>query len=348
MLAQCPCFEGQSSEFAEAGTARHKALSDYLGGAENALDELEEEEADGVRWAAEYIRLHAPMADYPVEFEVKRRFFTPQFVEMTGTPDVTCGAHVFDLKWRRRDYTAQMACYALMLMESGWEQVTAHVLFGESKTAVRLEFDRDSAEAVIVPILEEATEATEATAGTKGPRACEYCGWCARAATCPALTVRAEEVVNGYGTTEAAKNWHPSKMETGQEIAEALRIWRTVLKPWGKSIEFHAMEALVKKGLTLPGVELKATKGKTFVTDVPGAFAQLGMPQEEFLKCCELRLNSSKKYPDKLGLAQVYAGLHGMKGAPAKREALRRLEPVLKVGEPGKKLVLTGEEEEEE
>lgn len=336
MLAACPKFVGMASAATEEGTTRHAALSAWLAGNQDALKEIPEDQRDGVQWAAEYISTHAPMADHPLVYEEKRAFIAPTFERMEGTPDVTCGPVVFDLKWRQRNYDGQMACYALMLMEAGHESVTVHVLYAESQRVVVTRYDRESAEAVIMPIM------TAAADPAAKPAICDYCGWCANCATCPAHLAIAKVVAVGYSDDAKVTTWHPSGM-TPAELGQALWIARKVLSKWCESVEHHAIEKVLKEGMTIPGTELKTKTGRTYVADVAGAFGLAGLPQEEFLRACDLRLNTSKTYPDKVGVINLHAQIHGMKLAPAKRELLAKLEPVVKKTPDSQYLKLTGD-----
>jgi hypothetical protein len=342
MLAQCPRFEGEGGEYADAGTKRHGVLSRLLSDDTKALADLPEDERDALEWAAEYVQLHAPTSDYPLELEQKRTWIGVDFSERTGTPDVVCGPVIFDLKWRWRDYGAQMADYALERMDAGHPTVTVHLLFGDSKRAQVLKFDRESAENLISPIIERAQDPNAR------PKPCDYCGWCKHAFQCEPHLRHAETVARGYSDLEQVQNWHPSKMETAEDLALALWVWRKVLKPWGASIEHHALEAAQKKGLTLPGFEIATKRGKTYCTDVSQAFTLAGLPQDQFLKCCDLRLNTSKRYPDKAGIVDLYAAANGMKKAPAKRELLNKLGCVMATGSDSVSLRLTGDPEDSE
>jgi hypothetical protein len=105
------------------------------------------------------------------------------------------------------------------------------------------------------------------------------------------------------------------------------------------------MELAQKEGMVPVGFELKQIKARQWVGDVGTAFTLAGLDQANFLSCCDLRLVTSAKYPDKVGAANVYAEVHGMKKAPAKRELLKKLEPVLRAGKAGMKLKAIAEEE---
>lgn len=342
MLAQCPAFESSGSDYADEGTERHEALKAYLAGDDSLAGMLDEEDATGVRWAGDYIKLHAPTSDHPLIVEQRVEIVYPNFEDAAGTPDVVCGPELFDFKWRRRDYTAQMAAYALPMLDK-FDRVRVHVLFGCERRPDVFYFDRQSADDVLTKILDRCENPT--------PTPCDYCGWCAKRLTCPALTGPAKHIALNYAEANLADvaSWHPSQMEKAEDIALALFIWRKILKKWGESVEFHAMEAATKKGLKLPGVELADKKGRKFVANVEAAYEASGLPGSAFLKCCDVRLNTSKKYPDRKGLDTIFKEhFQEASTAAAKRAVARKLSGVIQNRPSSQVLKLVGTEEEEE
>jgi hypothetical protein len=361
MLAQCPCFEaGDTSVYAEDGQKRHEALAEIfrnegtvLDGADaepvqTLLDSLDDESREGIEWAADYIRVKAPMSDYPLRIEEHVNPLGPDFAplfENGGTRDYACGPHVFDFKWRERDYTAQLAAYALASFEEGHPVVWLHSLFGATRRARVAKLDEQSARALVDGIIASARNPDAQ------PTPCDYCGWCAKRLTCKPYTRTAKRVAEGYADESLlaqVQSWHPSDAKSADEIALMLTIARRLLAPWCKSVEFHAREAALKDGLQLPGYELKEKRGKSFVADVPRAHELLGLPAADVLRCCELRLNTSKKNPDKQGVIDIYAKVHEMKAAPAKRAVRQKLAEVITTGKPTMSLVAVGGEGEAE
>lgn len=334
-LSQCPCFESGSSEYTEDGTERHHALTEHFAGDDSRLEFMEEDQAAAVRWAAEYIRIHAPMSDHPIDFEKKLRMDDDEMNEITGTPDVVCGSHLFDLKWRHSDYTAQMAAYVCMMFTANpkLETVTVHLLFGAFKRAETFRLDWATAAEIIHPIIERARNPERV------PALCDYCGWCKLKLTCPAFNVRVDAVV------KARPDWELEQYETafiteGPEMAKALRVARKLAK-WCEAVEWRAKELWTKEGVQIPGFELRERQAKQYITDVAAAFNLSGLPQDKFLACCEPRLNTSKTFAEKLGIIDEYAKLTEISKAAAKREVLRKLEPVIKRGNPTLSLVDT-------
>lgn len=323
MLAQCPKFEPGQSEWAELGADRHDALEAYFKGDDELLILLDEESQQGITWAAEYIRLHAPASDFPMHWET---LITSDELDMKGTPDCVCGPELFDFKWRPRDYTAQMAAYAMMRFEHAPDlpRVTAHLLFGATRHAEKINFDRDSARAHVMAVVAKVEDPKAK------PTPCDYCGWCADRVRCPALTGPAKVVAEGYGDGALGiANWHPSEMTNPEQIALALTIWRRVLKKWGESIEFHALEAATKQGLSLPGYDLKTRDGNRYVSDTLRAYELSGLDPATFLKTCSVRLNTSRTYPDQIGLDKVLQERDGITAAAARRKVDKHFAEVI-------------------
>lgn len=355
MLRKCSRFKSEGGEFADAGTRRHKALGSllsfwsgtpkptheqYEAKRKELLLDFDDEEADGIAWAADYIAVKA-RSDFPLVIERKMQWLRPDFTCAEGTPDYWTGPELFDFKWRPRDYSAQMADYCLAIMQEGnFDRVTVHILFGAMQRAQVVTFERAEAEAIVF-------DALESPAKRPDPVPNEYCGWCSDCIRCKPYLDLAQAVTKGYAEVPALKEWHPSKIETGEEFADALRAARLV-KKWCASVEHHCKEAATKRGLSLPGFEQCVKKGKQYIADAARAFGLLGIAQEIFLKCVEVRLLKSPKYPDKLGIVNSYASMHGMKVAPAKRELLAKLEPVLKSTKDSVILKAVDQETEEE
>ena len=317
-LAQCPCWEsseGTGARDKDAGTLRHSLLKTMLDNPDQkqfAVEGLEPADVESVEWAAEYVRCHAPMSDHPlrVEYHVNPMDaeFKPLF-EHGGTLDVACGNVLFDLKWRERDYGAQMAAYALdMFQEHGFEEIIVHLLFGESKRAQVLKFTEAEALALVNGIIAKVNDPN------KKPTPCDYCGWCSRRTTCPALLERANAVVAGRDDWKLDQ-WHASKIENAEQMGKALRLARQ-LSDWCESIEHHAKEMALKQGQIPVGFKVQTRQGNRFVSSVTDAFPLVGLPQAEFLKACDVKPSS---------LFEAYAAFNGLKKATAEKEVERKL-----------------------
>jgi hypothetical protein len=330
ILAKSPKFVSCETSFTEEGTDRHDALRMHFEGSDGLLDLLDEESAGGVRWAADYIRLKAPLSDYPLEWEVEMPIIYPDFSEQRGHADAVCNLDIFDLKSRERDYGLQMAAYALGRLQelnaTNEVIVRCHLLFTATKRCEVLTFDTETAYKALRSAIDEINAAVEC-------RPSEYCGWCANRVTCDVLNKRAQAVAAGREDWEL-EQYHASKISEPGEMAKALTLARQ-LKAWIEGIEFHAREMAIKQGLQIPGYTLKQRNGKKFCFDIQGAFTASGLDAPTFLQCCDLRFSSSKKNPNKHGLENVYhkaASLPSL--AAAKRELKSKLAPFVKTGEP--------------
>jgi hypothetical protein len=360
MLAQCPCFESDQSdehEYKGKGTARHdyykgrifelqplpEPCPDYC--ADKERERLEPEEIESVDWAAGFTVMTA--GSQQVMCEQKLFLYDDNFSPVFndgGHLDAVAGNEIFDLKWRERDYGPQVAAYALMLMQSkGYETVTVYILFAERRRIQKLIFDRDSAASLVFGVVARSNDPN------KQPTPCDYCGWCANRLRCKALNERVQAVVDGREDWKLGQ-YHASQINEPAEALKALHIARQV-KKWCEGVEFHAKkicDLLTQEELAAHGFRWQDKKGRTFCADVLGAYNTLGLSAEEFLQACDLRLNTSKKYPDKKGAIELFAAKNGMKPTPAKKMVLAKLEPVLKRGEDSRSLVAIGDESTDE
>jgi hypothetical protein len=300
-----------------------------------------DEDVEGVNWAYDYIVGHASIA-FPLEVEKRLSLIGEDFKEVYGgTPDAVAGFEFFDFKWRERDYIAQMAAYALIILsENDFEYVRAHVLFGDSQKAVVYQFTREEAYLIVSRVVRKAT------APDREPTPCDYCGWCARKLTCSALNERAQAVAAGREDWKL-EQYHSSAITSPVEMAKALRLAR-FLKKWCEAVEFHAKQMAIVRGEQIPGTHVAAKSGKQFCSAVGQAYELAGLAPREFLAACDLRLNTSKKYPDRKGLIDIYAAAKGIKKAAAKRELLKKLEPVLSRSNPSQSIKFDAEPEEDE
>lgn len=322
-LKECPSFESGSTEWTESGTDRHAALRAHFEGDDTLLDLLPEDERSAVLWAADYIRVHANTTDHPMTWEQGITVILDDFSEIPGTPDAVCHTDIFDLKWRLRDYNAQMAHYAAARFQElpGIETIRVHLLFGCFKRAEVLTFTRESALQIVATIAEKVRNNPE-------PTPCSYCGWCAKRVTCAALNERAQTVAAGREDWKLAQ-YHASEITSPAEMAKALQL-AALLEKWAKAVRHFAKEMVLKQGITLPGYELKTEAGKSSCADVIGAFNASGLTAEEFLQCCEIRLETSKTNPAKRGLTDVLKAKKNISKAAAKRELKKALEPYMR------------------
>jgi|688.fasta_scaffold231117_2 hypothetical protein len=196
-LALCGQYQGApgTSPAAERGTKLDQAFRHAWVHGEFPDWELCEEDAQAVRWTINQCVLLGGSTDGLMTADKDCRVQTAGF-EHTGTVDgVAARANwSMDLKSGQiYDYSAQMAAYALGLMQMRFEQEwTTHLLFCDQRQVVTHHWTYQSASDLVRGIL--------ANVGT-GPRENDYCGWCAKSLTCPAR-VQAQEMA--IQTTEHA------------------------------------------------------------------------------------------------------------------------------------------------
>lgn len=328
MLAACPCFESApdtGERDKDAGTARHGALAAALRGLTKLMEELQDEdEFESVNWAYEYIRVHAPDG-HEMRIEQRLDMLDDSFnVIISGTPDVTCGPELFDLKWRERNYDEQMAAYAMaMIQANGWQGVRIHILFAERKFARVVLMTRDDCWNIVHKVL-LASKNPDAL-----PVACDYCGWCAKRMTCPALTENVQAIANARAeikaeTCEAFEKWlkagaHASEL-TEPNLAGAVLTIAKQIVTWTEAVQYHCKELAIKQGIIPTGFKLRPLKGNRFITSLTEAFSKSGMPQDEFLKLCDIKLTA---------LVEKFGEINGMKKAQAQRTLEEKLGDVI-------------------
>lgn len=312
---QCGQFKSreEDTEATDRGTERHKAFRALLDHNDPLpMLGLHDEDRAGVDWAVDFVRLKAPTSDHPMICEERGHFITPSFDRVEGTPDLRCGNVLFDLKWRQADYTAQMACYALMMMEGGeMESVECWVLFAEQQRAQQIRFTREDAEAIV--------SQAEENIGKGDPTPCDFCGWCAKAHYCRSITKRVDAVREGREDWEL-EQYHGSEINDPEEMAKGLRLARAIAA-WSEAMEYHAKQMVIRNGMELPGFKIGYRQGHRFIQGtIEDVFGVMKLPQEELLKGCEPRFSK---------LAGVLGELHGMSKATAEKETERRLGDLL-------------------
>tara|TARA_R110000868_G_scaffold78137_5_gene223231 strand:+ start:277 stop:1293 length:1017 start_codon:yes stop_codon:yes gene_type:complete len=278
-----------------SGTDRHAALEALIKHNDDSLAKfLPENEKEAVLWAFEYIKRVAPADDHEIISERKLEIKRGGGVVLEGTPDVTCGDVIFDLKWRRFDYSAQMAAYALGLMQlRGTDHATAHLLFGDGTFYEVLEFSRQSAERIVYSILDQVADQSLEC------RASKYCDWCSKKLSCEIL----RRHVDAVGQECAVAPLETLDLIQPVEVARALNMANAVTI-WANSIKEKAKEQ-AERGMQIPGYTLRSKSAgreidPAFINEV---FSTLDLPSEDFLGCCKLSVSKLEKlYAEKRGL----------------------------------------------
>ena len=287
---ECPKFKsGAPRDFTFDGTLRHEALESMWNHpakllAPEWIDRLDDQSIEGIQWAFDFISVKAPMIDYPLEIEKRVEILDNDLNFLTrGRLDYQCGPVIFDPKWRRRNYLEQMACYALSAIQMGHEKVTVYCLFMECQKAEKHVFDEARCWEIISPII-EAGDDPEAHAIP-----CDYCNWCDNILSCLGTNGRVKAVTDGREDWELDQ-YHPSRITEPEEMNKAIDVARAV-KAWADSVEFHAKKMNMKEGVDFEDYYVQSRKGNRYITSVSEAFGKVTMPQDEFLRCCEVNFS---------------------------------------------------------
>jgi len=180
-LALCGQYEGSpgSSPAAARGTKLDAAFRHGWTTGEFPDWELPEDDADAIRWAINQCIRLGGLNDLTTA-ESKCRIHTGG-IEHRGTADGVAvrGRFLIDLKSGQvYDYAAQMAAYALGLMQEHFVgEWTTHLLFCDQRQVVTHRWTYTTASELVAKVL--------ANVGT-APVENDYCGWCAKSLTCPA------------------------------------------------------------------------------------------------------------------------------------------------------------------
>jgi len=142
--------------------------------------DLSEEDASAVRWAINQCLLLGGIADGLTTDEKACKILTSG-IPHTGTADGVAvkGQWLVDLKSGQiYDYSAQMAAYALGLMQEHFAQEwTTHLLFCDQREMVTEHWTYERAFDLVAGIINNVGTA---------PIENQYCNWCAKSLTCPA------------------------------------------------------------------------------------------------------------------------------------------------------------------
>lgn len=311
--AACPGFESSptAGTFALDGTLRHEALAEKMLGREisrNLLEGLADDDLDAIDWAAGQIEMHAPMSQFALEVERKLTIFDPQGNEiMKGTADYVCGPVILDFKWRRRNYEAQLAAYALGLMqEAEFDNVECILLFGENREAQRFFLSRNKAESIVFALTVNRCPFSVASEYTPN----DYCGWCAKHKACPAIIDAVNLAAKIADPNSAQLNQKADEQDEAVWLSQALIIARTVAK-WAEAVESE-MKAEAKNGRRYPGFTLESRRGNTYVKNIQKAFERAGLEPHEFLEVCKVSFTK---------LVKARAGKHGIALSKARQDA---------------------------
>ena len=259
-LALCGQYEGApgTSPAAERGTKLDAAFRHAWTTGEFPDWELSEEDAQAVRWAINQCIRLGGAADGLTTEEDKCRILTGGF-EHRGTADGVAikGRWLVDLKSGQvYDYAAQMAAYALGLMQQHFEQEwTTHLLFCDQRQTVVHRWTYASASELVRKVL--------ANVGTP-PVENDYCAWCAKSLTCGArvksmtgalVPVQAELTPDNDGFLTLLND--PTRL--GRFLAQC-----ATLEDFREAAKAKA-RALLEAGQDVPGWRLQKARATEYV-----------------------------------------------------------------------------------
>lgn len=188
-LACCRCYVSQSgtSEAAERGTRLDAILRSAWPNNQKAMEELEGDDLEAVRWGFQNLVLLSCGAHVETR-EEELQAVVPVDGIKSGTMDALCvaGGWLADFKTGQiRDYDAQMAAYALACMEAYFaDEWTSYLLFLDQKQGVAHRWTREEAEQLVLSIVNK----------PKVPTPFENCSWCGAFETCEAVRAATTEV----------------------------------------------------------------------------------------------------------------------------------------------------------
>lgn len=315
-LAECSQFESSSEEnaYISGGVHRDVALTAHFNEDDSLLNQLSANDAESVMWAADYIRLKAPMSDYPLELQTPVKITLDDLSEIVGTPDVMCGRDLFDLKSRPRNYLAQMAAYAIAMYQRSklpreFGGVRVHLMFTETRTIQTFMITEDEAWAIIRPIIENPILA---------PRANDYCSWCTKIVTCPAYVEKANAVSVARDDWKL-ENYHPADIVDPIQMSRAKKLSK-FLRKWCDHVDHCAKQMAIKQGITIPGYIVKEEAGDRHIENLSAAASLAGLPVGKFEQACSVSITQ---------LENVYHEHFKISKAQAKREINRKLATVI-------------------
>jgi hypothetical protein len=260
-LALCGQYEGApgTSPAAERGTKLDAAFRHAWTTGEFPDWDLPEEDAEAVRWAINQCISLGGGADGLTTEEDKCRILTGGF-EHRGTADGVAvrGRWLVDLKSGQiYDYRAQMAAYALGLMQQHFEQDwTTHLLFCDQRQTVVHRWTYASASELVRSVL--------ANVGT-APVENDYCGWCSKSLTCPARVATKDKAlvtVAGLAPTVQDEGFlallnDPDRLGQFLAACQTLDDFRDAAK--------EKARGLLEAGVKVPGWRLQKPRVTEFV-----------------------------------------------------------------------------------
>jgi hypothetical protein len=184
---------------------------------------------------------------------------------------------------RQRDYLPQVTLYCLMAMrEYGCTASSYAIIYTDSHWVDQGAIDISDAQQYQRHLWARLGAAIEQTP-------CDYCQWCIKLVDCPALVARAVTVASHRWPElapfdPAALPTDPGAMAAAYELAGQMEDWATAVKKYVRS----AMAC----GAEVPGYELRERRGDMTVLDIPMACELSGIPPDEFMRLCRVKVGA--------------------------------------------------------
>lgn len=293
MFSKCPCFSSEGSkprDYSDEGVLKHELFANCL--ISNKLCEDE-----NINWAFETVQ-EIFKNYYPNEnFNTVDKLIEDTILieddnlnEISfGTADLIIKDILFDLKnGEPREYIKQLMMYGRGYMQSvGLKSMKVIEIYPRVRAIKEYSFT-----------LEECIRETNRIISmvmnpNKTPNPNEYCKWCGVAATCSALNNHALSVASYIDESYKNKidNWNPKNITDPEQLKILLKLWKTVLKPFGEAIEYQAKELAINNNILPNGYRLQIRKGNREVPDLEKLFKNTDLSPKDFLSCCKISLD---------------------------------------------------------
>jgi len=242
----------------------------------------------------------------PESVERKLPYYDSEGELYFGTADAVCGEQIADLKTGQiRDYAAQMAAYALALVDIKWaERAATHLLFCDEREVVSREWTAEEAISVAMPIIAARKEAL--ALGGPGPRACEYCGWCGKRDACPSYAAQLAPAAGAIARPEAF-DFSAVLADPGR-LGPFLTACKLLRCDYEQRAQARAREVIAAGG-RVPGWTIQHRKGRESLA--PGVLDDIIHRQgwRVLLECGTVSIPKLRKQPGvKLEPGQVVEG----------------------------------------
>lgn len=212
----------------------------------------------GVEWAYEYVLDVAKGEECLLEENVS--YERDGEVLYSGYADVIVGNHILDYKESSEGYyRPQLNGYAAAWMQKTFkEELTCHVLYGQTQRADVWTITADEADEYVTSIFEIVNSEN------KTPTANEYCKWCANLSGCSGVN---ELMVSAIQEGLIVNFDCPERLSAAKKLVPIFKAWIDGVDKLTKST--------LESGGEVPGYRLSERNGRQFVSN--DFFAEVAM-----------------------------------------------------------------------